>query len=151
MCFSIDLLAYFTASNYRTSLIVMEMLNSQLFVWVCAPLITSMHPKFATHFNYHLLLVKFFQLCVFLVKQWFNSYATMQYIKFAWNFSAHIKILEVNWKSWFCHKIAQTIDNARHSYLECFEHDNRQKNERQFAVVVNLEPQMQLFNHFLFQ
>lgn len=118
MCFSIDLLAYFTASNYRTSLIVIEMLNSQLCVWVCAQLITSMHPKFATHFNYHLLLVKFFQLCVFFDNFfWLNSdlihMPTIRYIKFAWNFSAHIKILEVNWKSWFCHKIAQTIDNAR--------------------------------------
>lgn len=48
------------------------------------------------------------------------------------------------------------------SYLECSEHDNRQKNENRISTkrkfvcfvvddVVNVEPQMQLFNHFLFE
>lgn len=59
-------------------------------------------------------IVAFFSVKFSWLKQWFHSYVTQykcdfMYLytnKIAWNFSAHIKILEVNWKSWFCHTSA---------------------------------------------
>lgn len=59
-------------------------------------------------------IVAFFLVKFSWLKQRFHSYVTQykcdfMYLytnKIAWNFSAHIKILEVNWKSWFCHTSA---------------------------------------------
>lgn len=60
----------------------------------CALLIMCFHPKFAS-----------FQFCQSLVKFGFYFILPLSFggFCFAWNFSAHIQILEVNWKSWFRH------------------------------------------------
>lgn len=113
-------------------------------------------------------IVAFFFLVKFSwLKQRFHSYVTQykcdfMYLytnKIAWNFSAHIKILEVNWKSWFCHTSAHNRQRfifgmlwTRQSPKKLnIEKTNQQKFAVVIVVIVNLKPQLQLFNHFLFE
>lgn len=80
-------------------------------------------------------------------------------IWFAWNLPTHIKILGVNWESWFC-RIASTMpyiflngSKTRAKFIEQKKGKNKNENKSEHAKKqtfrVDNVKQMQLFNHFL--
>lgn len=123
MYFYLDLwILPISPSNYRTSSIVIGIYNGQL----CAVYHAS---KFRLIFNYHVLLVK----CVS-----FFTFERNSLFEFVWIlvFGPHSSTSRSVENRDYC----RNVDNT---YLECDEHDNRQK-----KLIVNLK-QMPLFNYFL--